>query len=474
MAPEAPADTAGPSSPPPQLPEGWLPQWEGVQRKWYYVQRTTGKSQWEIPTEPVVLTPSTTPIPIGTGPSLTPTPHLTSDSNRAAESGDTMTGGSYSAADSARISNSLHPQIHGQSQNPMLGSSGVPGWYLNHTGQHLPGGYGQHLPANTPGYGLNPLQHGPGGEMNGPQSALYASQTHPSYQIAGLHHVGHNIPPAAWGNNPGIYQGHPSGYSVGQNPQSFQGFPAGPLHNHQPPASWAVSSNLQSQMARETAEVSPPQPQWQLQSQQGHFDRSNEEGRMNVHPSNPPRPRFGSYPSHQNEESSSVEFGRRSSNSALIHELQPYQSSLGNPTENPPHSAVDQGRIGQGYSLSRSHSHNPPKDPALQGFSPLQHVQGQYQQQHMIRAHSDISLTQDSQQYYNPLAQGGVTQYFTQHQLSSGGGPAGFPESAHVHQVPYHQPNQYPEHPPGEPRRPLESQFVSGPWTSAQPSAAQR
>ncbi|OAT01612.1 hypothetical protein, variant [Blastomyces dermatitidis ER-3] len=56
-----PADSGGPSSPPPSLPEGWLAQWEGVSRKWYYVQRATGKSQWEIPTEPFVPTPSSTP-----------------------------------------------------------------------------------------------------------------------------------------------------------------------------------------------------------------------------------------------------------------------------------------------------------------------------------------------------------------------------------------------------------------------------
>lgn len=124
MAPEAPADTAGPSSPPPQLPEGWLvhpesqstyplyltiisdrlPQWEGVGRKWYYVQRTTGKSQWEIPTEPIVLTPSTTPTPMGAGLPQEPKLHPTSGSTREGESVDTMAGGTYSAADSARIS----------------------------------------------------------------------------------------------------------------------------------------------------------------------------------------------------------------------------------------------------------------------------------------------------------------------------------------------------------------------------------
>ncbi|PGH18826.1 hypothetical protein AJ79_00239 [Helicocarpus griseus UAMH5409] len=56
-----PADSGGPSSPPPTLPEGWLAQWEGVSRKWYYVQRATGKSQWEVPTEPFIPTPSSTP-----------------------------------------------------------------------------------------------------------------------------------------------------------------------------------------------------------------------------------------------------------------------------------------------------------------------------------------------------------------------------------------------------------------------------
>ncbi|CAG7968189.1 unnamed protein product [Penicillium salamii] len=101
MAPEAPADTAGPSSPPPQLPEGWLPQWEGVRRQWYYVQRTTGKSQWEIPTEPIHLTPSTTPS-IGGGPSQAP--HQTNNSTRGVESGNNTAGDNYPAVDSARIS----------------------------------------------------------------------------------------------------------------------------------------------------------------------------------------------------------------------------------------------------------------------------------------------------------------------------------------------------------------------------------
>ncbi|KAJ9305944.1 hypothetical protein DTO217A2_4550 [Paecilomyces variotii] len=72
MAKDGPLDSEGPSSPPPPLPDGWLAQWEGVERKWYFVQRATGKAQWEIPTEPVILTPSTTPTSTGTGPSRAP------------------------------------------------------------------------------------------------------------------------------------------------------------------------------------------------------------------------------------------------------------------------------------------------------------------------------------------------------------------------------------------------------------------
>ena len=43
-----------------------LAQWEGQSRKYYYVQRATGHSQWDIPTQPAlsVPTPDPTPQPI--------------------------------------------------------------------------------------------------------------------------------------------------------------------------------------------------------------------------------------------------------------------------------------------------------------------------------------------------------------------------------------------------------------------------
>jgi hypothetical protein len=47
-----PAETDGPSFEPPQLPPGWIAQWDATSKKYYYVQISTGVSQWETPTEP--------------------------------------------------------------------------------------------------------------------------------------------------------------------------------------------------------------------------------------------------------------------------------------------------------------------------------------------------------------------------------------------------------------------------------------
>jgi WW domain len=53
----------GPSFAPPPLPEGWIAQWDGVGRKYYFVQLSTGASQWELPMHPAptIGTPTATP-----------------------------------------------------------------------------------------------------------------------------------------------------------------------------------------------------------------------------------------------------------------------------------------------------------------------------------------------------------------------------------------------------------------------------
>jgi hypothetical protein len=43
----------GPTYAPPDLPTGWIAQWDGASKKYYFVQLATGVSQWEIPTHAV-------------------------------------------------------------------------------------------------------------------------------------------------------------------------------------------------------------------------------------------------------------------------------------------------------------------------------------------------------------------------------------------------------------------------------------
>ncbi|KAI0852008.1 hypothetical protein F5Y00DRAFT_205104 [Daldinia vernicosa] len=63
---------AGPASPnegptfePPQLPPGWIAQWDGASKKYYYVQLSTGVSQWETPTQ---AAPGNTPAQVNEHP----------------------------------------------------------------------------------------------------------------------------------------------------------------------------------------------------------------------------------------------------------------------------------------------------------------------------------------------------------------------------------------------------------------------
>lgn len=50
----------GPTFAPPHLPAGWIAQWDGSSKKYYFVQLSTGVSQWETPTDaaPTGATPA--------------------------------------------------------------------------------------------------------------------------------------------------------------------------------------------------------------------------------------------------------------------------------------------------------------------------------------------------------------------------------------------------------------------------------
>lgn len=60
MTPPASPGGEGPTQAPPHLPPGWIAQWDANSKKYYYVQLSTGVSQWDIPTDaaPIGGTPA--------------------------------------------------------------------------------------------------------------------------------------------------------------------------------------------------------------------------------------------------------------------------------------------------------------------------------------------------------------------------------------------------------------------------------
>jgi hypothetical protein len=55
----------GPSFAPPPLPAGWIAQWDGMSKKYYFVQLSTGASQWDTPTQPAPTGPTPQATPQG-------------------------------------------------------------------------------------------------------------------------------------------------------------------------------------------------------------------------------------------------------------------------------------------------------------------------------------------------------------------------------------------------------------------------
>ncbi|KAJ6116013.1 hypothetical protein N7523_006430 [Penicillium sp. IBT 18751x] len=478
MAQDPPADTAGPSSPPPQLPEGWLPQWEGVQRKWYYVQRTTGKSQWDIPTEPVVLTPSTTPTSIGTGPSQAPSSRPPTMGPQVGQE-NTMVGRMGSLADDARISSSLDAQLNAQSQNPPHASSET-GWFSNQPGQHylhhlnqrfIPGDGGYHSQRSySQNMGMGPT----GAHSFHPQHVMGQQAFGQPYP--GTHWVGHGD--GSQGRSEFFNQSHPDSSYQGhglkeqvQFPQQVgaHGNPAGHLHNLRP-------------------EHRPHEPQWQTTQQPAL--------------SNPPSQWMGSsnlpqfYPGSQY---TSQAIGNSSSNMApqSSHFSDPSLSnseSSGSRTgQEPMHKSFNTNPGGQlqspmGYSPDESHAQ---QDASLyrKGFSDLasgarsaqayqsqpSSAHGHYHSTSMARTQSGPGFAAlgfpaapdthgNAHQYQNPLVQVGAQQYLPQQQ-------ADHPRTTHQYHPGSSTGQQGQQSGASTSSRIARSDpvFVSGPWASSTP-----
>lgn len=110
----------GPSyEPPPNLPEGWIPQWDAVSKKYYYVQLSTGASQWETPTKPA---------PTGPTPQATPQQglehpygHPGSGSSQQLEDGSVIVGSADGSQSLRRPDGSVEPLTGDRSLGSDLG-----------------------------------------------------------------------------------------------------------------------------------------------------------------------------------------------------------------------------------------------------------------------------------------------------------------------------------------------------------------
>jgi hypothetical protein len=169
----------GPSSPPPApLPEGWLAQWDSQSKKYYFVQRATGHSQWDVPTQPAlsVPTPEPTPQGEGMGPFSKPGEH---EGTR----GDGREG-EYAGADRSLLSNLAVNAVmgkHGKQQQQsglgglaqsLLGGSGHGSSSGGHGGQSGGGGLAGQLLSSFVGGGEKP--HGASSGHGGSNTAASA------------------------------------------------------------------------------------------------------------------------------------------------------------------------------------------------------------------------------------------------------------------------------------------------------------
>ncbi|RYP54095.1 hypothetical protein DL768_001097 [Monosporascus sp. mg162] len=222
--PASPND--GPTFAPPQLPSGWIAQWDGNSKKYYFVQLSTGVSQWDIPTQ---AAPGGTPAqaaehPYGvpgqqeliTHPDGTQTvkyadgrmePILPEDASRAVN-GPTGDRGFGSLASNALLGhlsgggNKPHGGSHGNSN----GSSGLGG-----LANQLMGGLGggSHGGSHGSSHGSSSGGHGPGnpGKLVGQLASSIFSSSHNKPDQAQSYHSGQSHQPQHSGGLAGTVMG---------------------------------------------------------------------------------------------------------------------------------------------------------------------------------------------------------------------------------------------------------------------------
>lgn len=253
MVDDGPADSAGPSSAPPKLPDGWLAQWEGMSQKWYFVQRTTGKSQWELPTSPVGFSPSTTPTSTGSGPSKAPSSRPSTNSPQRGGSLREEAIGTTEDAGRGIVSDLLNSHGHFKDGGLAQMAIGMLGKLSNSSNQNAQPSQQSH----PHGFHQVSPQHSPLGYSSNQQAGVYTGFA-PQKQS-----------PYTYNAQPEVQQPHAANQHLFMNPHgqlSAQfGQTSGPIQNSE--SSTQISATTPIPSNSRPPPVGPDQPPWQIGQQ---------------------------------------------------------------------------------------------------------------------------------------------------------------------------------------------------------------
>ncbi|KAJ2988224.1 hypothetical protein NUW58_g4090 [Xylaria curta] len=277
---------AGPASPnegptfePPHLPPGWIAQWDGSSKKYYYVQLSTGVSQWEVPTD---AAPGATPAQSNEHPYGVPGPRevithpdgtqtLKHPDGRMEpilppESSRSLDGPTGDRGFGTMATNALLNQFTSGSGKPQSGSGHGSGGLGNLAGQ-LIGSLG-----STHGSSHGTSSGGQSGSGSSNivgqlASGLFSSTQKPdksqNYHGGGTSHPSGGIAGQVLGGVAGMFGGHhgkQSGQNYGYSNSGQSGTYTGqaPPTSYQPPSASTPSYSTPSTNQHSTPSYNPP------------------------------------------------------------------------------------------------------------------------------------------------------------------------------------------------------------------------
>ncbi|SPO03823.1 uncharacterized protein DNG_06506 [Cephalotrichum gorgonifer] len=215
---------APPPGPPPpkapEVPEGWLAQWNEQYKEWFYVNLNTKQSQWEKPTAPALPAgppppPQQDDAPPGYSQGDAPTPSDTKNNpylNMAAQGGGGSSSKAQQEEEDARLARELQEQERSrQGQTPL--SQPSPGPFLQNPGPHQAGPYQQAYPPAADASRGKGKSGGLLGKLMDKAKASSSSRPGGSHQG-----YGHAPPPQGYGGYP-----PQQGYMGGGYPQQGYG-----------------------------------------------------------------------------------------------------------------------------------------------------------------------------------------------------------------------------------------------------------